>query len=228
MRALLISLVVGVLALAQPPGDQDPSNSETKSAGAFSDRQGTTLALPTWTSLIPPDLSLQKSGGESVPWAGADIGIDKNTNFRPGWLKKLTVESFGWGPAPLMPGFDLSPSYTSELFNLHNLECPLCARGPLNRSQLALPPFGANVTWKLRDGRVELFTGVGGIEVWRPTTNFIMNDAWLTQIQFGGQVAIDHNQRLWFGGARRSLYNLGPGPQHWNTLGGEATFKFGR
>jgi hypothetical protein len=226
MRALLILLIVGAIALAQPPGGEDPSKSETKSASALSDPQGTALASPTRTSFISPDRSFQKSGGETQ--AGANIGIDKNTNFRPGWLKKLTIESLGYGPAPLMPGFDLSPSYTSALFNLSGWECPLCARGPLNRPQGTTPPFGANVTWTLRDGRVELFTGAGGIEAWRPTSNFIFNDAWLTQVQLGGRVAIDHNKRLWFGGTGRYLYNLGPGPKHWDTFGGDATFKFGR
>ena len=192
------------------------------------------LVLSVLSDSATIDYSVPKTDSASIPSTSVGVlapaGIDSNRSSpRPEWLKKLTIESFGYGPAPLEPGFDLSPGYAAALFNLYGLECPGCVRGPVTRRpQLTLPPFGANATWKLRDGRVELFTGAGGIEAWRPTSTFITNDAWLTQVQFGGRVAIDHSQRLWFGGTGRSLYNFGPGPKHWNTFGGDATFKFGR
>lgn len=228
MRPLLISLVLSVLSDSATISAQPLFDTAANKPGPMP--PALNLKLGNFF-----DYSLPKTDSASIPSTSVGVlapaGIDSNRSSpRPGWLKKLTIESFGYGPAPLEPAFDLSPGYTAALFNLYGLECPGCARGPVNWPQLTLPPFGANVTWKLRDGRVELFTGAGGIEAWRPTSTFMMNDAWLTQVQVGGRVAIDHSQRLWFGGTGRYLYNLGPGPgpKHWNTFGGDATFRFGQ
>lgn len=168
----------------------------------------------------------------------APVGVDdKRSGFHPGWLKKLTIESFGYGPGPMEPGFNLSPGYTAALFNLHGLECPRCALGPVNRARFTLPPFGANATLKLRDGRIELFGGFGAIEAWKPDGTFepqgfrrgsgSYGDAWLMQVHAGARVALDPGQHVWVGAMGRYLYNFGAGLKQWSTFSGDATFRFG-
>jgi hypothetical protein len=150
----------------------------------------------------------------------------------------LTIESFGLSSSPLAPGYAFSAAYFSSLFNLQRLECPGCFLGPRNLAKFTLPPFGASVTAKLRGDRVELFGGFAGIEAWKPDGTFqpqglrpwtsTDGDAWLTQGQAGIRVAVDSGRHLWLGATGRRLYNFGPGPKQWTTLGGDATFRLGR
>jgi len=151
--------------------------------------------------------------------------------------KNLTIDSFGYGLAPLAPGYQFSPSYTSAFFNLQGLECPGCVIGPVNRAKFTLPPFGARATLKLRDDRFELFSGFAALEAWKPDHTFeprglspfssSYGDAWLGQVEAGGRVALDRSQHVWVGATGRHLLNFGPGLKEWNTLSGGATFVFG-
>lgn len=153
--------------------------------------------------------------------------------------RNLTVESFGYGSGPQALGFEFSPAYTSALYNIQGLECPRCLIGPQpNRTRFTLPPFGARTTLKLLDGRAELFSGVGGLQAFKPdgtfepyggrnwTSNF--GDAWLSQVEGGGRVAVDGKRRIWLGTTGRYLYNFGSGKRQWGTFLGNATFLFGR
>jgi len=162
-----------------------------------------------------------------------------NTNAispQPGWLKNFTIESFGYGPATSQE-YAYSPGYFAALFNLQGLECPRCVLGPVSRSRFTLPPFGAKVSLKLFDNRIELFTGYGGIEAWKPDGTFeprgrslwtnSYGDAWLTQAQAGVRLAIDRQQHVSVGATGRYLRNFGSGPEHWNTFGGDVTVKLG-
>ena len=156
---------------------------------------------------------------------------------RPVWLKNLTIESFGYDAKAFGPGFEFSPAYTASLYNLHGLECPLCVLGPRNRIRFTLPPFGANATWRLHEDRVELYTGFGGIEAWKADGTFepqgrrlfsnADDDAWLTQVQAGGRIAVDHDRHVWLGATGRYLYNFGPGVRQGTTFSGDATFRLG-
>ncbi len=160
------------------------------------------------------------------------------TSYRPGFFKKLTIESFGYSLGPQAPGFAFSPGYTASLFNLHGLECPRCILGPVNRARFTLPPFGANAVLKLLDGRVELFSGFGGLEAFKPEGTLeprghqlwtsYYGDAWLVQAEGGGRVALDRDGHIWLGATSRHLWNFGSGPQQWSTFSGNATFRFGR
>lgn len=160
------------------------------------------------------------------------------------FVKNLTIESFGYGAAPQGEGFEFSPAYTSAFFNLHRLECPRCVIGPVNRTKFTLPPFGATGTLQFADDRIELFSGAGALEAWKPNNTFeprglsmgtsTYGDAWLSQLEEGARFAVDGKRRLWLGGARRSLYKVGSGfkagaeKSQWNTFSAGATFTFGR
>jgi hypothetical protein len=154
------------------------------------------------------------------------------------FLKNMTIESFGYSIAPQEPGFQFSPAYTATFFNLQGLECPGCVIGPVNRAKFTLPPFGAKATLKLRDDRVELFTGFGALEAWKPDGTFeprghslfssSYGDAWLAQVEAGGRIALDRGQHVWVGATGRHLSNFGAGLKDWNTFSGAATFVFGQ
>lgn len=184
--------------------------------------------------------------GTVVVWAQTPVGTSSpstgNTiptfDPHPSFLKNLTVESFGYSLAPQEPGFQFSPGYTAAFFNLQGLECPGCVIGPVNRAKLTLPPFGAKATLKLRNDRIELFSGFGALEAWKPEGTFeprghslfssSYGDAWLAQVEAGGRIALDRSQHVWVGAIGRHLSNFGPGLKEWNTFSGDATFVFGQ
>jgi hypothetical protein len=153
-----------------------------------------------------------------------------------GWLKNFTIESFGFGPATPQE-YAFSPGYFAAVFNLQGLECPRCVLGPVSRSRFTLPPFGALASLKFHDDRIELFTGFGGLEAWRPDGTFepqgrslwtnSYGDAWLTQAQAGVRVGLDRQKRVSVGATGRYLRNFGSGPEHWNTFSGDVMFKLG-
>ena len=109
--------------------------------------------------------------------------------------------------------------------------------GPVNRAKFTLPPFGAKATLKLRDDRVELFSGFAALEAWKPDNTFeprglsmfssSYGDAWLAQMEAGGRIALDRNQHVWVGATGRHLSNFGPGLKEWNAFSGGATLVFG-
>lgn len=156
---------------------------------------------------------------------------------RRGFLKNLTIESFGYGPGPLEPGFQFSPGYTASLFNVHGLECPGCVIGPVNRAKFTLPPFGAQATLRLWNGRVEFSSGFAALEAWKPDGTFephglslyssSYGDAWLAQREVSGRIALDPTRHVWVGATGRHLSNFGGGLKAWNTFSGEATIVFG-
>jgi hypothetical protein len=158
-------------------------------------------------------------------------------DLHPAFPKNLTIESFGYGPGPLAPGYQFSPGYTAAFFNLQGLECPGCVMGPVNRAKFTLPPFGAKAKLKLWDDRIELFSGFAALEAWKPDGAFeprglslfssSYGDAWLAQMEAGGQISLDRTQHVWVGATGRHLSNFGPGQKDWNSFGGSATFVFG-
>jgi hypothetical protein len=159
------------------------------------------------------------------------------SDSNPTFLKNLTIESFGYTLAPQAPGFQFSPGYTATFFNLQGLECPRCVGGPIDRAgRFTLPPFGAKATLKLQDGRVQLTSGFAALEAWKPDGTFeprghspfssSYGDAWLSQAEAGGRIALDPGQHIWIGATGRHLSNFGPGLRDWNTFSGNATFEF--
>ena len=164
-------------------------------------------------------------------------GSNTNTiNSQPGWLKNFTIESFGYS-ATTPQDYAYSPGYFAALYNLQGLECPRCVLGPVSRSRFTLPPFGAIAKLKFLDDRIELFTGLGGLEAWKPDGTFephgrslwtnSYGDAWLTQAQAGVRFGLDRQQHLSVGATGRYLYNFGSGPEHWSTFSGDVMLKFG-
>lgn len=162
-----------------------------------------------------------------------------NNGYRPGFLKKLTIESFGMGRSALGPGFDFPMRLTDGPITSHGLECPRCiVRPTMDRAKYTLPEFGARATLPLWRGRAQLFSGFGGVNAWKPDNTGIelgqrgralsLNDAWLLQGEFGGRIAVDPGQHFWLGGVGRYLQNFGVGKKHWNSVSGSATFTFGR
>ncbi len=149
-----------------------------------------------------------------VPRSAPAIPQDR---YKAGFIKDLTVESFGYDLSPTGQGFEGS-ALSAGQFSAHGLECPYCVLRPLmNRSRFTLAPFGAWAT--LQPGeRIQLFTGFGGVQAWVPDDAPIMgrrgttyNDAWLAQSALGGSVALDPKHRLWLGGTGRYLSNFGEG-----------------
>ena len=172
-------------------------------------------------------------------WSAPNVGSHRD------FTKNFTVESFGYGLAPQGQGFEFSAlAILAAFFNLHDLECPRCIIGPVNRTKFTLPPFGATGILKLANDRIELFTGAGALEAWKPDNTFepqgrslgasSYGDAWLSQAKAGARFAVDRNRRLWLGGTTRTLYRFGSGfkagadQKQWHTFSGGATFTFGR
>jgi hypothetical protein len=157
---------------------------------------------------------------------------------RSGFLKDLTIESFGYDRSPTGQGFELPLRFTNTPSLSYGLECPRCiVRPAMERSRFSLPPFGFEATLPLEHDRIEVFTGVGGVNAWKPDNTIIklglegrarsFNDIWLLQGNAGARVAVDRNRHLWLGPVGRYVSNFGPGKKHWNTFGGSATFRFG-
>jgi len=227
IRVLAVPFAISALAFCQTSASEDLLQSPR---AASSEASVLTLPRPSLTTLLqhPP------SRAELRP----SLSVERNPNFHPEWLKRLDVESFGYTSAPMMPGFDLSPGYTASLFDRHGMECPRCLIGPVVRAKSTLPPFGSTATLKLRNDRVELFSGFGGLEAFKPdgtyeprgrqtfTTSYA--DAWLVQSEVGGRVSVDRGGHFWLGATGRYLYNFGSVHKRLKTLGGDATFRFGR
>jgi len=114
---------------------------------------------------------------------------------------------------------------------------PRVCKDPVNRAKFTLPPFGAKAILKLRDDRIEIFSGFAAMEAWKPAGTFEprglsllsspYGDAWLTQIEAGGQISLDRTQHVWVGATGRRLSNFGPGHKERNTFSGAATLVFG-
>ncbi len=215
MRHLSVLLLFGLLPNSVSVLAQDPAN-EVRIASHVG------IEIPALDSVK----RLDWSAGEGS--AGSDF------------LKRLTIESFGAGSAPTGQGFELTPRLTEGPFTSHGLECPRCVIRPTtDRARFTLPPFGSQATLSASD-RVQLFTGLGGVNAWRADNVTVdldprggyrrdrsFNDAWLAQGWAGGNVAIDHNRHVWLGAAGRYLSNLGYGKKTWTTFSGAATFQFG-
>ena len=177
-------------------------------------------------SLVPPS---------SIPNpASYSQGVTPQSTYRSGFLKNLTIDSFGYDLSPTAQGFE-SSGLSPGPFTAHGLECPYCVQKPLmNRSRFTLQPFGSQATLYSWDKRMESFVGFGGVEAWLPDSAPILNrrassfnDAWLMQTQAGSNVALDPGRHFWLGATGRYLQNFGEGPKHWNTFSGNATFRFG-
>ena len=239
MRAVWwISFALGFISgggrvLAQPLVDSDTNKPGTAPAIPNS-------AIPSLSSLISFDQFLSTTVSANALVHGPNMlgtfGNDENAVSSHGWLKHFTIESFGYGPTTPQD-FAFSPGYFAALFNLQGLECPRCVLGPVSRPGFTLPPFGAIASLKFHDDRIQLFTGFGGIEAWKPDGTFeprgrslwtnSYGDAWLTQAQAGVRFGLDRQQHLSVGATGRYLYNFGSGPEHWSTFSGDVMFKFG-
>ncbi len=212
MRALAISAVSGLLfasvsAFPQTPGEPN----------RISTRPG--LQMPSVKSVEQSQWSVPKRS------SGAEF------------LKNFTVESFGFGLAPTRQGFEFPTRLTEGPFTSQGIECPKCIiRSNMERTRYTLPPFGAQAVLSFGQDRTELFTGFGGINVWKPDGSPIepghrarsFNDAWLLQNQIGGRIAVDRGRHIWLGPVGSYLSNFAEGKSHWRVLGGNATFRFGR
>jgi hypothetical protein len=125
-----------------------------------------------------------------------------------GFLKHLTIESFGYRFPTRVQGYEFAPATTSAFYNLHGLECPLCIPGPQNRARQFLPPFGAKASLSLWHDHLILFAGFGGINAVTagnsPRISPISiratpdNDAWVVERQIGASVAVDPEKHLSF------------------------------
>lgn len=125
--AVVLGLVSGGIAiLAQPPAGGD-----TNQPGTAVTRSN--LEIPTPRSLISFDQYLPATDLANALSRRssrlATFGIDGNTvTPEPGFLKNLTIESFGYGPNTPQE-YAFSPGYFAALYNPQGLECPRCVPG---------------------------------------------------------------------------------------------------
>jgi hypothetical protein len=196
------------------------------SIGAFAQTQAETGMIRSGRGAEIPSLATVKQ----FDWSA------HKGHSRSGFLKNLTVESFGFDLSPTGQGYESPLRFTNSPSTANWLECPRCiARPAMERSRFTLPPFGAQATLPLWHERAELFTGFGGVNGWKPDNTLIepgrrgtsFNDAWLLQGEVGARVAVDHGRHLWLGPVGRYVSNFGEGKKHWNTFGGTATFRLG-
>jgi len=158
-----------------------------------------------------------------------------------GFLKNLTLRSFGYSLAPLAPGYEFESRPFTGPFDATSLECPRCIiRSPVNRTRYSLPAFGSEATLKLWSGHAEMFTGFGGVNGWRADNTGLetgalsfrrdssFNDAWLVESSAGVRVAVDRGKHVWLGAAYGHVENYrSDGPRRWRTLSANVTFVFG-
>jgi len=169
----------------------------------------------------------------SVPvWGQAETQILKPAPST-GFLKYLTIESFGYTRSPITAGYEFGPSNTSAFYNLHQLTCPLCIIGPpVGRTRAVLPPFGAKATYGLWNGRFLLFAAFGGIDA-IPTDNtprrnpILMratpfNDDWIVTSDVGGRINLDPQKELSVG-ISHSYVDDFMSKTHWTETTGDLT-----
>ncbi len=156
---------------------------------------------------------------------------------RAGFVKDLTIESFGYSSAPTGLGFE-NPGQLSGAGALSTLglECARCIFRPaMERARYTLPPFAGRAIWSPIGGRLEVVAGQGGVNAWKPDNTLIepnrrdtsYNDAWQLQNWLSSNFAVDGKRRVWLGGEARRVENFGSGLKHWDTYSGTATFLFG-
>jgi hypothetical protein len=152
-----------------------------------------------------------------------------------GFLKHLTLESFGYRPSANLPADEFAPTTTSSFYNLRELECPLCIPGtPPGRTRAVLPPFGAKAAFGLWHDRLILFAGYSGIDAIAndnaPRLNPSMmratpfNDDWLVQTEFGTRVFLDRQKLLALGITQSYVHDYGPGKMRWSKTAVSVSF----
>ena len=220
MNRTLAFFLVGVLSGTAAASAQNPPELGTV-------QHDTAIAVPRLKAAEVPPSTKQ-----------FDAPASQTSSRRP-FIKNLTVESFGYNRQSVGPGFENPIQLSYDALTAHGLECPRCVPRPvMDRPKYALPPFGTNAA--LTFGRAQLFSQFGGVNAWR-ADNVLKdirskndwrasssNDAWLMQGAAGTRFSVDRNQHIWLGTAGRYFENLGGGKRHWNSLGGSATFLFGR
>jgi hypothetical protein len=100
---------------------------------------------------------------------------------------------------------------------------------PSLRERVTLLSFGAHGILPLRQGRIELLAGAGGVHAF--TSNyyefFYFNAArTIWQINGGGRIALDKRRRFWVGPTVRYSRDGGRPTQEWVSLTGDFGFRF--
>ena len=159
--------------------------------------------------------------------------------FKPapstGFLKHLTVESFGYTGFVRAEDGEFSPAVTSAFYNLHQLTCGLCISGPpVGRTRAVLPPFGAKATYGVWHDRLILFAGFGGIDAVpgfnTPRMSPILmratpsNDDWIVSSEVGARIAVDPQKQVSLGVTESYVNDFGPAKNSWTRTAGDVTF----
>lgn len=154
-----------------------------------------------------------------------------------GFLKHLTIESFGYTRSPVLAGYEFAPTNMSAFYNLHGLNCPLCIVGPpLTRTRAVLPPFGAKMTSNFWHDRIILFAGFGGIDS-VPTDNTprlsplhmratSFNDDWFVTTDIGAHINVDPGKDLAVGVTRSYVNEFGPTRGHRSQTTGDININY--
>ena len=193
----------------------------------------------------------QTAGNTLVPSSASEIKIpgDRSAKqatqptpkeeFHPDFVKRLTIESFGYDASSTGPGFESPSALSGGTLTPHGLECPFCIVRPnvARISRYTLPEFGAKATQSLHNNHVNLFAGIGGVNAWRLDSSAgrigrkysSFNDVWLPQGLAGANVSVDAKQRLWLGVISRYAGNYKDKEKtSWATFAGSAIIRLGR
>jgi hypothetical protein len=98
------------------------------------------------------------------------------------------------------------------------------------RERVTLLSLGVRGILPLRQGRIELFAGVGTAHIWSSdpelTVEGYQSPTWLLQVNGGGRLAIDHRHRFWIGPTVRLSRDGGRPTEEWVSLTGDLGFRF--
>jgi hypothetical protein len=147
--------------------------------------------------------------------------------------------SGGWRTDGVSGGAAFSASYEFRLFKYLAPEVGVVNTIPnvnyggefgpdISRERITLLSFGVRGVVPLRQGRVELFGGVGSGHLW--SSDYVLVEfqapTWLFQVNGGGRIAIDHRHRFWIGPTVRFSRDGGRPTEEWVSLTGDLGFRF--
>ena len=96
--------------------------------------------------------------------------------------------------------------------------------------RVTLLSMGVRGIVPLRQGRMELFGGVGAAHLWSSDIELTVlgyqSPRWLLQVNGGGRVAIDRRRRFWIGPTVRFSRDGGRPTEEWVSLTGDFGFRF--
>ncbi len=163
--------------------------------------------------------------GGAGPYDGGPV-LKANYEYR--WTRHLAVEAgtdITFVPTTnyqLISIASIQPGVITATFTSTNQYFFLPASG---RKVPVMIPFGVKGFLPMRNGRVELFGGLGAVYTFNALYN--TQHHWMAQLSAGARVSLDHERRFWLGTTWRGFNNFqGSYPAGRNDFSGTADFGF--